>query len=116
MLESIRYSDQAEQQIASQDFKGAGESITQAQQLWPQNEEAQYLSSRIKEDVAAAATPTPSATPKPKASATPVLAVADEEEKSFFKTIPGALTILGAVVLVIGVASLVSRQRARKAS
>jgi hypothetical protein len=70
---------------------------------------------------AAEATPTPKeATPTPTPTATPAAKGSDSaaqgESKPFFKTIPGALTIVVLVGVITGALSILSKQKPRTTS
>lgn len=107
MEQSLAKVDEARQAISAGDLKTAGADLTQATQLWAQNEAAHYWSDRLKEKIAASSptpTPKPSASPKPSvARSTPNPALAAQQpppDKPFFSS-PVGMVSTGLVVLVV---------------
>jgi hypothetical protein len=142
MRDSLQLTLAAKQDIASNDFTGAGDKLKQATTLWAANELANRLSKEVAEQakvaaVAAAATPVPTPkpppipmpTPKPAPVATPVPAVpppsgttaaapaadSGDDDRPFLLTIPGALSVIVALTVVFGGANFYLKMKKRKA-
>ena len=124
MNDSVAKVDEARRAMATGDNATAEGLLKDAGTLWAKNEAAQYWEDRLKEK---AATPTP--TPKPIATPKPLPTVrptpeqtslsADQaapEEKPFYMTITGAITIAAVVLIVGGLIASYSQKKARKAS
>jgi len=124
MTDSLGKVDEARLAFATGDFKTADQLLKDAAQLWAQNEAARYWADQLKAKVAvASATPVRSATPKPLPSVPrpkPMIAAspaAVPEDKPFYMTISGAITIALAVLVIGGLGAAYSkRQASRQAS
>lgn len=107
--------EQAKTAIESKDFTAAESLLKEATTLWPDNESAKQLAVTLTAASAPVATPTPSATPKHITTAETADAAASKAsapgEKPFFLTIPGAMTIVGVVILIAGALALMGRLR-----
>jgi hypothetical protein len=119
MNASIAKVDSARAAIASHDYTSANVLLVQATNLWNQNEDARYELTELRTDVA---TPTPKPTPTvfqtPRPTPTPVqVAVAtptpEPPAKPFYMTIPGALGIVAAVLILAGGVALAGKMKAK---
>ena len=123
MAQSIAKCDAAMDDLARGDHKDADDLLKEASTLWSQNLALTSLNGESKLE-AATPTPTPKPTPTPHplptAAQHPVIAAAtpapEEEEaaRPFFLTIPGAIAIAAAVLVIGGIVASVSQKRARK--
>ena len=126
MAASLAKVDAARVAIAAGEFTKADDLLKSASELWTLNEDAKYWAARLQEKVAAPsptpviaaahATPKPLPTvPRPKlavaAAATPVPAV---EDKPYYMTISGAITIAIGVLVVGGIVAAVNKRKASK--
>jgi len=124
---SIAKVDAARAAMAGGDLKGADALLTDATQLWAQNEDARYTLDQLKARVQALATPTPtpkplpSATPKPTPRPTPQIVniipaatpAPDPDDKPFYMTVTGSLSIAATVLIVAGVATVIGQRKKR---
>ena len=119
---SITKVDGARAAITTGDLTQADALLQQATTLWAQNEAAHYWLERLKEQLQKTATPKPTlATPKPLPTVRPTPQIVNiiaptpaPEEKPFYMTIPGALTIAAAVLVIGGILTIVGQRRARR--
>lgn len=111
MRDSLAKVDQAKKALEEKDLATADTLVREATTLWSDNEAAKRLVEAV--TVAkAAATPVPSATPKQvtaSAEAASLKKTSAEGGKPFFMTIPGAMTIVGVVILIVGALALLGR-------
>jgi len=123
MEESISRVDAAQAAMDSGDLNGADALLEQATGLWSQNEAARYTLAQLKAKLLAMATPTPKpvvATPTPTPRPTPVMvAVATptpdpDANRPFYMTVPGALAIAAAVLVIGGIATVLSQRKNRQ--
>jgi hypothetical protein len=131
MRQSLQLTEAARQSLASGDAEAASKSLKEASTLWPANE----LASRLAKDAAAeakaaAATPAPAtpkpATPQPKATPRPsaaqpsaasagTAAKGESDDRPFFMTLPGAISIVAGLAVVLAGANVFLKMRKRKA-
>jgi hypothetical protein len=125
MNQSITKVDAAKAAMASGDLKTAGSLLSDASQLWNQNDAANYLKEKL-----AAASPTPKPTTihtltpgEIAASAESTTATAGgaaaggasaEAPKPFYMTVQGAVIIAAAVLVLGGIAAALGQRRARQ--
>jgi hypothetical protein len=126
MEQSIDKVDAARNAIATGDLKDAGPLLDDATKLWAQNEAAHYWGDRLKEKLATPTpTPIPKATPAPLPTVAPhpaaqVAAVAAAppppplEDKPFYMTLQGAISVAAGVLIVGGLAANYVQKKARK--
>jgi len=111
--------------IENGDFDGADQLLKDAKVAWPKFEGVTKAADQIKaaKAAAAAASPTPKAVDASTVSANQVAqkkavaeaeAVAEGEKKPFFKTIPGALSILVGLGVVFAALNAVSKAKGKK--
>lgn len=123
---SVDLSDQAAAALQAKDFEKADALLKESTSLWAQNGALVRLQRDLTtlKTEASKPTPVPSPTPAtevvkaaPKPSATPVAAAAPKAEQSpveFLKTIPGALSVLGGMLVLFGLVTVVNRQIQKK--
>lgn len=141
MRESIARVDQARAALDSRDLARAEPLLKEAATLWPQNEAAEYWGAQLKAQqqaaaAAAAVTPSPSpspiSTPSPapapgsasaeqpatmpaaSADAPPAGAAEPSARQPFFRTVPGALTIVGVAAVILGGVSWMAKAKAAR--
>lgn len=129
MKKSLAESEKADQFLVEDKLVEAKAAVEQAQKLWPANARAMVLAEEIRA-AAAAPSPTPTATPGTEpaaASAAPAaapaapasrapapavaVAAAEPESKPFFLTVPGAISIVVVLGVVIGAISILGKSR-----
>lgn len=109
MRDSNALIEQAKAAIAAKDLTTAESLVKEATTLWSDSEGAKRLTETLTA-AKAAATPVPTATPKNITSAAAEAAKTPApSEKPFFLTIPGAMTIVGVVILIAGGLALMGR-------
>jgi hypothetical protein len=119
---SISKVDAARAAMDSGDLKKADDLLTQATALWAQNEDARYCLTELKAKALKEATPTPTPTPTPKPTprATPQMvniitaATPEPEAKPFYMTVPGAIGIAAAVLVLGGVITVIGQKKKRE--
>jgi|GEM_PF-1097199 hypothetical protein len=124
MEQSIAKVDAARASIDSHDYATANLDLQSAINSWSQNEDARYALEQLKEVVSTPTPtptprPTPTPTPKPVATPTPemvtiIAPTPAPEAKPFYMTIPGALGIVAAVLILIGLVAIAQKAKARK--
>jgi hypothetical protein len=134
-VDKMRKSNQlvatAKQKIADGDTAAASATLKEATALWPANELATRLIKEVAADEKAAAakaaaekaaaTPEPKATPKPATPkpATPqkqaVAPAPKEDDKPFFMTLPGAISIVVGIAAVLAGVNVFKKMKAKKA-
>jgi hypothetical protein len=117
---SIGKVDAARAAMDGGELKKADDLLTQATTLWPQNEDARYCLTQLKINAEKLATPTPTAKPKPTPRATPQMvniitsAPPEPEAKPFYMTVPGAIGIAAAVLVLGGVITVAGQRKKRE--
>lgn len=118
MEKSLQLVAEAGQKLGNSDIEGAVAALKEATTLWPANEMAVRMAKETTATKAAAPKSAPAATPpsksapsqtapKPSASVhagsdAGAQASANEETKPFFMTLPGAITVIVGVAVVLG--------------
>jgi hypothetical protein len=116
MKASLQMTTVAQKKIAEGELEEAANTLKEATKLWTANELANRLSKDVAAQIKAAppkdapvatpepATPKPAATPRPSAAVRTAAPLAAEEPKSFFMTLPGAISIVvGIAAILVGV-------------
>jgi hypothetical protein len=124
MNASVAKANAARIAIANGDYSGAGTLLKDSLTLWPADEAAHYWTERLQEKMATPTpTPKPSATPKPLPSARPTpeadvsqATPAPSENKPYYMTISGSITIAAAVLVIGGLIASINQKRRRKAA
>lgn len=112
MRDSIASVDTAKAAIDAKDSAGADKALNDATALWPDNDAAKRYTAIVTAAKAAATpTPTPKVEATPRAGQAPAKAPGEGggSKKPFFLTIPGAMTIVGIVILIVGGAAILGR-------
>jgi tetratricopeptide (TPR) repeat protein len=137
MRASIEITDRAKRSISGKDYATAEALLKEATAKWSSNEEAQYWTKELKE-LRAAPSPSPEAatspappaptitakptgspairvkaTPAPRTTPSPAVTSPEPAAKArpFFMTIPGALAIVGAAIVIIVITTFASRRK-----
>ena len=124
MIASIEKSDAARNAFLDGDYKTADTLLKDSSSLWPQNEAVRYWSTQLKLKTASPTPlPHPSASPKPMPSAprpapeagnNAANSSAASDNKPFYMTITGSITIAAVVLIVGGIIASISQRKARK--
>lgn len=124
MNQSLQKVDAAENALASNDLKTADALLKDARALWATNEAAGYWSDQLTAKLATPSpTPVQAATPKPLPTVRPAAQIASlsaptpaavSDDKPFYMTITGAISIAAGILIVGGLAASYSQKRARK--
>jgi len=131
MRQSLQLTDAARQSLASGDTDAATKTLKEAIALWKDNELALRLAKDASAELkAASATPAPTtpapATPKPKPTPRPSAAQSSEtapspaakeesDDRPFFMTLPGAVSIVGGVAVALVGVNVFMKMKKRRA-
>jgi hypothetical protein len=131
MRQSLVLTRTAKQNLAGGDVDGAAAALKEASSLWSVNEMASRLDKEVKAQKAAKSaeaaapvatpvrttpkptTPRPSAALQSAAAAAPTAQV--EEDKPFIMTLPGAISVVVGLAVVLGGANIFMKMKKRKA-
>lgn len=136
MRKSLELVTEAKKSLEAEDLTAAADSLKQATALWQKNELAVRLGKAVAEQKAAAtkaaaeakknesaATPAPKSTPAAKPKSTPakrpsaaVATPAPEESRPFLLSLPGAVTVVVGIAVVLAGVNVFKKMKARKAA
>lgn len=136
MRKSVQLASDAKKSLDTENIDEAAEALKEATKLWPKNELAVRLNKTVTEQKAAAAkaaaeekkadaaVPAPKSTPsgqKPKSTpakrpAAAVATPAPEESRPFLLSLPGAISVVVGIAVVLAGVNVFKKMKARKAA